>query len=170
MKKEVSPKKKKVLKILRIILIVLLAFYLLGAIFSIFDKKDEKSVQTKNSSTIEIENDVQEKNTSLELKTLGKSLKAEDRFIKSSKIGYIQTNKKLSSVEQWQDFKNDVDKTDYSYVIVRFTEDDTALRFIPKNSYVGYGTFVKDGLYINKISDVYFGSDGIEDMPKDICR
>lgn len=109
----------------------------------------------------------------LTLPGVGKGSNVQDRVIKGGKVGYVATNKGVTTEAQLIQFYNEVSKSEYKWVIIHFTEDNTAIRIIPKTFSATYGTYDKTNLTIRNESGwltIIGNTTSKEDWPDDIFR
>lgn len=103
----------------------------------------------------------------------GKGTPVQNLAVKGGKIGYVKSSKGTITEAQLIDFYNEVSKTEYKWVIIHFTEDNSAIRIIPKTFNVTYGTYDKTNLTINNESGwlTIIGNSAIkEDWPDNIFK
>lgn len=109
----------------------------------------------------------------LTLPGIGKGTPVQERVIKGGKIGYVVTNKGITTENQLIQFYNEISKSEYKYVIIHFIEDNTAIRIIPKTFNATYGTYDKTNLTIKNESGwltIIGNSTSKEDWPEDIFK
>lgn len=109
----------------------------------------------------------------LTLPGIRKGTPVQERAVKGGKIGYVTTNKGITTEKQLIQFYNEVSKSEYKWIIIHFTEDNTAIRIIPKTFNATYGTFDKTNLTIKNESGwltIIGNSTSKEDWPEDIFR
>lgn len=102
------------------------------------NQKKEEPEQKQANAEIKKEN--------LSLRIFGKKIFVQDRLIKNGKIGYIPANKGTITEADLIQFYNDSSNFEYKWLIIHFTEDETALHIIPRIGTVTYGTYDKANL------------------------
>lgn len=109
----------------------------------------------------------------LTLPGIGKGTPVQERVIKGGKIGYVVTNKGITTESQLIQFYNEISKSEYKYVIIHFIEDNTALHIIPKIGSVTYGTYDRTNLCLKTElgwMSIFGTTTAKEDWPDDIFR
>lgn len=109
----------------------------------------------------------------LTLPGTGKGTPVQERTIKGGKIGYVTTNKGSMTEAQLIQFYNDVSKSEYKWVIIHFTEDNTAIRIIPRTFSATYGSYDRTNLTLKTESgwlSIIGTATSKEDWPNNIFK